>query len=118
MASTPVRLSAALAARAREAARVQDRSVTEQVEHWARLGELVEAAVSGSAVLQLKRTSYDERLHERLADADTPAGRQRTSRLVRNRGGTLHGVAPEDSSAIVRHDAGDSRKRSTQRRKK
>jgi hypothetical protein len=100
----PVRLSSRLAERAREAAAVEDRSLTEQVEHWARLGELIEAALRGSSVRQLKTVSHDERLRERLAAAETPAGRRKTARLVRAQGGARYGVAADDPRVIVRHE--------------
>jgi hypothetical protein len=89
----PVRLSTALAERARAAAAIEDRSLTEQVEHWTRLGELIEATLRASSVRQLKTLSHDARLRERLAAADTPAGRRKTARLVRARGGPRYGVA-------------------------
>src|SRR5204862_293651 len=53
----PVRLSGALASRARAPAEIHDRSLTEQVEHWARLGQIVESAVLSSTVLRLKTIS-------------------------------------------------------------
>jgi hypothetical protein len=81
----PVRLSAALAARARTAADVQDRSVTEQVEHWARLGQVVEAAISAGATHQLKAYSHDSELPDRLAFASTAAGRAKAADLIRKR---------------------------------
>src|ERR1700733_1356753 len=62
----PVRLSARLAQSARTAADVQDRSVTEQVEHWARLGQVVEAAISAGATHRLKVQSHDPELANRL----------------------------------------------------
>lgn len=111
MSGIPVRLSSALARRAREAALVQDRSLTEQVEHWARLGELVEAVVSNTAVHQLKAVSHDEHLRERLAAADTAAGQRKTARLIRKRGGPWYGTAPDDPRVIIKYDADGSRTR-------
>jgi hypothetical protein len=96
----PVRLSEALTARAREAASVLDRSITEQVEHWARLGQIVEAAVSGGAVERLKARSHDPRLPALLASADTSAGRARAARLIRDRNSVRHGI--NEAGAIVK----------------
>ena len=104
MASVPVRLSAQLAARAREAARVQDRSLTDQVEHWARLGELIEAAVSGAAIEKLKTVSHDDQLSDRLASADTEKGRVRTQRLLRRRGGPWHETTPDYPTEVTRRE--------------
>jgi len=81
----PVRLSKALTVRARTAANLLDRSLTEQVEHWARLGQVVEAAVSASTVLRLKARSHDPELTERLAAAPTTDGQARAAKLIRDR---------------------------------
>lgn len=88
----PVRLSAQLASHAREAASIQDRSLTEQVEHWARLGQIVEATCLASTVQQLKAISYDTKLPKLLAAADTVAGRRKAAKLIRERNVTLHGT--------------------------
>jgi hypothetical protein len=113
MPSVPVRLSATLADRARDVAAVENRSLTEQVEHWARLGELVESVLSGLSVRRLKTVSHDESLRERLAAADTKAGRQRTARLVRERGGPRYGIAPDDPEIVIRYDVDGRETRGT-----
>jgi hypothetical protein len=81
----PVRLSEALTVRARTAAAVLERSLTEQVEHWARLGQAVEAAISARTLHALKARSHDPELADRLAAADTPAGRKTAAKLIRDR---------------------------------
>ena len=102
----PVRLSSNLATHAREVAGISDRSVTEQVEHWARLGQIVEANVSSTTVSKLKALSYDEKLPELIAGADTPSARAVTVATVRARAkGPIYGVASDDPDVIVRHDA-------------
>jgi hypothetical protein len=96
----PVRLSEALAKRARAAAQVLDRSMTEQVEHWARLGQVVEAAISAQSVERLKMRSYDPELPQRLAFAATAEGRAAAARLIRERNPVRHGIG--DDGRIVR----------------
>ena len=81
----PVRLSEGLTARAREAAAALDRSLTDQVEHWARLGQIVEATISGGALERLKARSHDPALPGLLAAADTPQGRANAAKLIRER---------------------------------
>jgi hypothetical protein len=88
----PVRLSEALASSARAAAAVTERSLTEQVEHWARLGAAVEAVVSHRTVTVLKTRSHDPELGERLAFAKTPDGRAHAARLIAERDPVRHGV--------------------------
>jgi hypothetical protein len=110
----PVRLSEALAKRARAAAEVLDRSMTEQVEHWARLGQVVEAAISAQTVERLKMRSYDPELPRRLAFAATAEGRAAAARLIHERNPVRHGVG--DDGRIVR--IGRGRRRSIFRPKR
>jgi hypothetical protein len=96
----PVRLSEALTVRARAAATVLDRSLTEQVEHWARLGQIVEEAISGATVQRLKARSYDPELASRLAAASTAEGRAKAAKLIRERNPVRHGIG--DDGTLVR----------------
>jgi len=102
----PVRLSEALAVRARTAAKLLDRSLTEQVEHWARLGQVVEDAISAATVQRLKARSHDPELGRRLDAAATAEGRAKAAKLIRERNAVRHGI--DDGGAIVR--LGSSRK--------
>jgi ParD-like antitoxin of type II bacterial toxin-antitoxin system len=96
----PVRLSEALTVRAREAAQVLERSLTEQVEHWARLGQMVEAVISAANVHRLKARSHDPALAQRLAVATTAEGRARAAALIRERNPVRHSLG--DDGSIVR----------------
>ena len=93
MAGIPVRLSAHLATRAKQVAAVQDRSLTEQVEHWARLGEAVEAATSASTVALLKARSYGQAVQDAIAIANSDDGRARAKALVASRNPVRYGVS-------------------------
>jgi hypothetical protein len=104
----PVRLSEALAVRARTAAEILDRSLTEQVEHWARLGQVVEEAISAATLQRLKARSYDPELASRLAVASTAEGQAKAAKLIRERNPVRYGIG--DDGAIVRVES--SRKRS------
>lgn len=55
--SMPVKLSDDLVRDAREEAKAADRSITSQIEHWARLGRNVENVLRHEDVLSLKRAS-------------------------------------------------------------
>jgi hypothetical protein len=57
--------------------------LTEQVEHWARLGQVVEAAISAETMMRLKARSYDEGLEDALGVADTAQGRTTAAMLIR-----------------------------------
>jgi hypothetical protein len=95
----PVRLSEALTVRARTAAQVLDRSMTEQVEHWARLGQVVEDAIGAATVVRLKARSFDPELQQRLAVAGSAEGRAMAAALIRERNAVRHGIG--EGGAIV-----------------
>ncbi len=55
----PVKLSDVLVRAARTEAKTTSRSITAQVEHWAKLGRAVEAALKHADLLDLKRSEGD-----------------------------------------------------------
>jgi hypothetical protein len=99
--SIPIRVSAWLAETARKAAHLQDRSLTEQVEHWARLGQVVESAILTSTSAQLKLLSHDPALADALNFADTPAGRKRAARSIARKNPLRYGTTAGEPSRIV-----------------
>jgi hypothetical protein len=64
--SMPVKLSDDLVKDAREEAKSADRSITSQIEHWARLGRNVEHVLRHEEVLALKRGAVLVRLSATL----------------------------------------------------
>jgi hypothetical protein len=98
----PVRLSEALTVRARTAAQTADRSLTEQVEHWARLGQVVEETVLAATVKRLKARSHDDDLDKRIALATTAEGRAKAARLIQQRNPIRHEVSGNGSVRAVR----------------
>jgi len=88
----PVRLSEKLVVRARAVAEAQDRSLTEQVEHWALLGKVVEDAIMAATVQRLKVRSHDEVLADRLAFAKTPQGQSKAAKLIHERNPVRHDI--------------------------
>jgi hypothetical protein len=95
-------------------ASVLDRSLTDQVEHWARLGQLVEAAVSSGVVTQLKARSYDASVPQLLAFADTAEGKAKAVALIRERNEHRHGV--DDAGSVYRVDRKGRKMKSLKRR--
>ena len=63
----PVKLSDVLVKTARAEAKATNRSITAQVEHWAKLGRVVEAALKHADLLDLKRSGGN--LEHAFADA-------------------------------------------------
>jgi hypothetical protein len=79
----------------------QERSLTDQVEHWARLGQAVEEAVLAATVQRLKARSHDPALSTRLAASKTPEGRKKAAELIRSRNPVRHGIGPKGSILVV-----------------
>jgi len=98
----PVRLSEALTVRARTAAETLDRSLTEQVEHWARLGQVVEDAILSATAHHLKARSHDPELAKRLAFANTAEGRAKAAAVIRERNPIRHEAAANGAIKAVR----------------
>ena len=85
----PVKLSDELVQRARKEAARTRRSMTAQVEHWARIGQAAERSMPASAVERLRdgRVPGDEHpvvsFFERLTDADLRDAAERKLALLR-----------------------------------
>ena len=77
--SQPVKLSDALVLDARLAGEALARSLTGQVEFWARLGRAIEPLIEGTQVLALCRNVTAQPLSECLESVDSPAGRRRVA---------------------------------------
>ena len=107
----PVRLSEALTVRARAAAQTLDRSLTEQVEHWARLGQVVEDAIHAATVQRLKARSHDPELQARLARADSAEGRAKAVALIESRNPVRHGLDVKGAVRAVRGKRANSKPR-------
>lgn len=58
--SKSIRISDELAGKATEAARLYHRSPPQQVEHWAQIGQVMEAALSYSAERRVKEASLKD----------------------------------------------------------
>ena len=85
----PVKLSDELVQRARKEAVRTRRSMTAQVEHWARIGQAAESSMPASVVERLKDGHRPGELHplvsffERLTDSDVQMAAERKLALLK-----------------------------------
>jgi hypothetical protein len=77
--SQPVKLSDALVLDARLTAELAERSITGQIEFWARLGRAVEPLLCGDKSLALRRSGDERPLSDIFATVGEPAGRKRVA---------------------------------------
>jgi hypothetical protein len=99
----PVKLSDDLVRDARQEAEAADRSLTSQIEHWARLGRSVEHVLRHDEVLDLKRAG------DALPAAPTPRAILATLRRIASDGERAELAATLRGSRTVYQDAGDGR---------
>lgn len=99
----PVKLSDDLVKDARQQAEVTDRSLTSQIEYWARLGRTVERVLRHEDVLTLKRTG------ESASGGPTPRALLSALRKIASEASRAELAAALRSGRTVYQDAGDSR---------
>ena len=80
----PVKVSDALLTDARTTAELSNRSVAGQIEHWARLGRVVESIMRVPAVVALKERAAMT-LNESVAQIGTPEGKRRLEEVLRQK---------------------------------
>jgi hypothetical protein len=59
MSSVAIKITSSIADAARAAAKLADRSLTAQIEHWARLGMDADEKLTGSAMMAMKRGDWE-----------------------------------------------------------
>ena len=107
--SQPVKLSDALVLDARVAGEAFQRSLTSQVEFWARLGRAIEPVLDGTHVLALSRNAAVRPLSVCLQSVDTPEGRRRVAEYLESRPFPHYEAAADAPGLLVRIEADGSR---------
>jgi len=107
--SQPVKLSDALVLDARLAGEAFERSLTGQVEFWARLGRAIEPLLQGTQVLALCRNAAARPLSACLETVDSPEGRQRVAEFLKAQPFPHYEQAPNDPGYLVRIEADGKR---------
>ena len=80
--SKSLRLSDELFAQAEQSAQLFHRSPPQQIEHWAQIGRVMEAALSYPAQTKVKAVSMEE-VDAAMAFANTPAGKLKAQAVIR-----------------------------------
>ncbi len=107
--SQPVKISDALILDARLASEVFERSLTGQVEFWARLGRAIEPLLNGDQVLALCRKGSAEPLSALIQSVDSATGRQRVTDYLHAQPYPHYEQCAEKSSLLVRIDSDGKR---------
>ncbi|MEK6258849.1 MAG: hypothetical protein AABP62_09530 [Planctomycetota bacterium] len=107
--SQPVKLSNALVLDARLAGETFERSLTGQVEFWARLGRAIEPLLQGTQVLALCRNAAAQPLSACLESVDSPEGRRRVAEYLDAQPFPHYEQAPQEPGYLVRTEANGRR---------
>ncbi|MDO8543243.1 MAG: hypothetical protein Q7S40_22635 [Opitutaceae bacterium] len=100
-ATTPLCFDSAFVNEARSSATLMDRSVTAQVEFWAKLGRVAEAVFAHDRIRLLKETGRVQDLVSLLAKVDTPEGRELAKAEIGRHGTPIYGTDPAHPGLIV-----------------
>ena len=109
---TPLKVSDGLFALAKQEAQATQRSITAQVEHWARIGRAVEAILAHQELLTLKQlgdlltplypsATRRQEVHDLLAGIAAGADREATKATLRAAGTPLYATDPEHPGMII-----------------
>ena len=102
MATTvPLRIDSNLINEARAAGTLADRPPTAQIEHWAKLGRVIDAVLSGASILKVKQLGRVTKLDEVVAFSQTEEGRQKAREAIFLHGGPTYESDPEDPSLLL-----------------
>jgi hypothetical protein len=105
----PVKLSDSLVLDARMVGEATERSISGQIEFWARLGRAVESVLRTESLLRLKRRGERVPLSDCLRSVDTKAGRERVRAHLATRPYPHFEPAPDRPGFILKIDEDGTR---------
>ena len=89
-------------------AKLADRSIAGQIEHWAHLGKAIEPLLRGAEVLALKQSGVERPLAKAIAEVNSDEGRTRVREYL-NRSPFPHFEASPLPRVIVKIDEDGTR---------
>src|ERR1700709_1020825 len=107
--SQPVKISDSLLLDARLMGQAAERSITGQIEFWAKLGRAIEPLLQGTQVLALCRAGNAVPLSDCLHSVDSPEGRSRVADHLKSQPFPHYEPAPGLAGLLVRIEANGKR---------
>jgi len=102
MSSTvPLRIDSALVNQARSAGTLFDRPSTAQIEHWAKLGRVLDTVLSGHSAAKVKELARVAALDEVVTLSQTEAGREKARVIIARHRGPVYEVDPQNPGLII-----------------
>ncbi|MGC8540446.1 MAG: TA system antitoxin ParD family protein [Steroidobacteraceae bacterium] len=107
--SQSVKLSGSLISEARSAIKGRERSVSAQVEYWAKMGQAIESILRVPQAASLRHQSKVPAIFAGLGSADSPAGRRRVRQILKSRPFPHYTAHPRKAGLLIRIDADGKR---------
>src|SRR6187402_1642028 len=108
MASVPLRIDANLVNHARSAGALFDRPPTAQIEHWAKLGRVLDNVLSGKSAAKVKQRESVGDLDQVVSLSQSEKGRKKALAIVARHAGPVYEADPNDANVIVERRADGS----------
>jgi hypothetical protein len=104
-ATIPLRIDSELVNQARNSGALHDRPPTAQIEHWAKLGRVLDSVLSGASVAHVKQLSRVDDLEAILALTQTPEGQAKARAVIARHKGPIYTADPEKPDVIIEKSA-------------
>lgn len=111
MSSVPLRIDSELVNQARTAGALFDRPPTAQIEHWAKLGRVLDSVLVGESVAKVKQRGNVADLDRVVALSQSEAGRKKALALIARHAGPVYETDPQSPDLVLERRADGSLRR-------
>jgi hypothetical protein len=111
MGTVPLRIDSELVNYARSAGALLDRPPTAQIEHWAKLGRVLDSVLSGESVAKAKQRGQVQDLDRVVALSQSAAGRKKALALIAQHAGPIYEADPTDPALLIERQADGTTRR-------
>src|SRR6185369_14786537 len=108
MSSVPLRIDSALVNVARTSGALFDRPPTAQIEHWAKLGRVLDGVLSGASIAKVKQRGNVADLDQVVALSQSEKGRKKALALIARHAGPVYAADPKAPDVIIERRADGS----------
>jgi ParD-like antitoxin of type II bacterial toxin-antitoxin system len=111
MSSIPLRIDSELVNLARTSGALFDRPPTAQIEHWAKLGRVLDSVLLGESVANVKQRGNVAELDRVVALSQSTEGRKKALALIAKHAGPVYETDPKAPDLVVERRADGSTRR-------
>ena len=101
MSSVPLRIDSELVNQARSTGALFDRPPTAQIEHWAKLGRVLESVLSGGSVAKVKQRGNVDDLDEIVTLSQSEKGRKKALAIIAKHAGPVYEADPNQPDVVI-----------------